>query len=203
MEVMSDAYEDSYGPGRVVGTQLVGAALSWKRFFSRAETKQFLGKDNQVIDVDVPIDPAEKAIHLTLALAPMLPALRALTLEEGTTTVFRVEGIANQRLQIGATGNVSVQGRNMLFLNFGDAARAEQFLATRSAQGMPGVAIKSFEVPNSFVNGLSSNAVPESMARLFPQSPLVVDVTKGANQFGLRPVQIDLLEESIVQGTGQ
>jgi filamentous hemagglutinin len=121
----------------------------------------------------------------------------------GITTVYRVEGAINQRVLIDAAGKVSVQGRNMLFLNFGDAARAEQFLATRVAQGMKGATMKSFQVPTSFVDELAASAVPESMARQFPNAPLVVDVTKAANQFGLRPAQIEALKRAIIQGSGR
>ena len=37
--------------------------------------------------------------------------------------VFRVESPGNARLDIDGAGNVSIQGDNMLFLNFGDEAR--------------------------------------------------------------------------------
>src|SRR6185436_17201081 len=66
---------------------------------------------------------------------------------ETAVTVFRVEGLSNTRIIIGGAGQVSVQGDSMLFLNFGSRARAEQFLATRVGQGMPGVQMKSFQVP--------------------------------------------------------
>jgi hypothetical protein len=123
--------------------------------------------------------------------------------EGGLTTVYRVEGTVNQRLAIDATGNVSIQGQNMLFLNFGDAARAEQFLATRVTQGMEGATMKSFQVQTSFFNELKASGVPESMARQFPDSPIVVDATKAANQFGLRPPQIEALKSVIVPGSGR
>jgi filamentous hemagglutinin len=77
----------------------------------------------------------------------------------------------------------------MLFLNFGSKARAEQFLATRLQQGMPGTRMKSFEVPKSFLDDLRASAVPESMAKQFPGRPLVVDPTKAVDQFGLRREQ--------------
>jgi hypothetical protein len=91
----------------------------------------------------------------------------------------------------------------MLFLNFGDKARAEQFLATRLQQGMPGAQMKSFEVPASFLNDLRASAVPESMAKQFPGRPLLVDPTKASDQFGLRPEQIEALRQAIIQGSGR
>lgn len=120
-----------------------------------------------------------------------------------TTTVYRVEGLPNTRVIIGDGGQVSVQGDQMLFVNFGDKARAEQFLATRVQQGMPGAQMKSFQVTQSFVADLQQAAVPESMAKQFPGSPLLVDPTKAPNQFGLRPEQIKALQNSIIQGSGK
>jgi filamentous hemagglutinin len=88
-------------------------------------------------------------------------------------------------------------------LNFGDAARAEEFLAKRVAQGLEGATIKSFEVPASFAEGVARKAVPEALARQFPNSPLLVDTTKAANQFGLRAPQIEELKKFIIQGSGK
>jgi uncharacterized Zn-binding protein involved in type VI secretion len=119
------------------------------------------------------------------------------------TTVYRVEGDPNTRIIIGENGQVSVQGKQMLFLNFGDKARAESFFNTRVAQGMDGVQMKSFQVPKSFLEELQNSAVPESMAKQFPGRPLLVDPTKAPNQFGLRPEQIDSLQDAIIQGSGK
>jgi hypothetical protein len=68
---------------------------------------------------------------------------------------------------------------------------------------MEGVTTKSFQVPNSFLDEVAASAVPESMARQFPNAPLVVDIAKAANQFGLRPAQIEALEQAIIQGSGR
>jgi RHS repeat-associated protein len=119
------------------------------------------------------------------------------------TTVYRVEGLPNTRVVLGEGGRVIVQGDQMLFLNFGDTARAEQFLATRLEQGMAGVQMKSFEVPRSFYDDLCSSAVPERMAKQFPGRPLIVDPTKAADQFGLRAEQIEALRDVIIQGSGR
>jgi filamentous hemagglutinin len=114
-----------------------------------------------------------------------------------------VEGTPNTRIIIGTSGQVAVQGEQTLFLNFGDRARAEQFLAQRLGQGMPGATVRSFEVPRSFLEDLRTAAVPERLARQFPDRPIVVDVTKAPNQFGLRPEQVDELRRAIIQGTGR
>jgi filamentous hemagglutinin len=55
----------------------------------------------------------------------------------------RVEGLPNTRLVIGDHGQVMVLGDRTLFLNFGDKARALEFLAKRVQQNMPGAAVKS------------------------------------------------------------
>ncbi|MCH8512755.1 MAG: RHS repeat-associated core domain-containing protein [Kiritimatiellae bacterium] len=118
------------------------------------------------------------------------------------TTVYRVEGMPNTRITIGEGGQVTVQGDQMLFLNFGDKQRAQAFLNQRLGQGMPGAQMKSFEVPASFLDDLRAAAVPESMAKQFPGRPILVDPTKAADQFGLRPDQIKALQEAIIQGSG-
>jgi hypothetical protein len=118
-------------------------------------------------------------------------------------TVYRVEGNPNTRLIIGEAGDVSIQGDTTLFLNFGDRARAEEFLATRISQGMPGATIRSFEVRSSLLDELRAIAVPESSARLFPTRPFIVDGTKAPNQLGLRPDQFQLLLQSILAGSGK
>ncbi|MHB0968392.1 MAG: RHS repeat-associated core domain-containing protein [Thermoanaerobaculia bacterium] len=119
-----------------------------------------------------------------------------------TARVFRVEGTPNTRIFISESGNVTVLGDDMLFLNFGSRARAEAFFARRLEQGMPSVMIKEFDVPYSFLDDLRAAAVPERLARQFPDRPILVDPTKAPDQFGLRPEQIRALQGAVVQGTG-
>jgi RHS repeat-associated protein len=114
-------------------------------------------------------------------------------------TVYRVEGAANGRLIIDEAGRVTVTGDNMLFLNFGSRDRAEEFLATRLSQGMSDSQIKEFEVPVSLLDDLRSAAVPESMAQAFPDRPILVDVTKAPDQFGLRQPQMSELQAYIIE----
>jgi len=117
--------------------------------------------------------------------------------------VFRVEGKVNQRISILEGGLVEISGDNMLFLNFGDEQRALEFFEKRIAQGMDDATIKSFDVPGEFLDYLREIAVPEQLAREFPGSPIVVDITKAADQFGLRWEQIEQLIEVIIQGSGE
>jgi RHS repeat-associated protein len=123
--------------------------------------------------------------------------------EGPAVTVYRVEGSQNERIIIGEDGQVSVQGDGMLHLNFGNTARAEQWLAKDLRQQWPGAQMKSFQVPQSFLTDLRENAVPQSMGRLFPTRPQLVDTTKAPDQFGLQPAQIQGLRNAIIQGTGK
>jgi hypothetical protein len=119
----------------------------------------------------------------------------------GLTDVFRVEGPGNERLCIDACGNVSVTGTKTLHLNFGDLERAQSFLQQRLAK-FPDDVIKSFKVPTSYVDSLRSMAVPKELAQQFPNLPIIVDVTKAADQFGLRAAQFEDLVKNIIPGSG-
>lgn len=87
-------------------------------------------------------------------------------------------------------------------MNFGSAARAQEFLGTRLSQGFEGTVIKSFQVRSSYVDALRGSAVPESMARQFPNSPFAVDVNQAADQFGLRAANFEDLLNNIIPGSG-
>lgn len=121
----------------------------------------------------------------------------------GPVTVYRVEGFANQRLSISESGNVSIQGNGMLFLNFGDTARAQSYLQTKIADGLNGAQIKSFQVNRSFLDQLRRSAVPESQKVLYPNSPLRVDINQAPNQFGLRRPSFSDLQRNILPGSGR
>jgi len=131
---------------------------------------------------------------ITLTDANFLSAQR-------TVRVYRVEGTPNTRLILGESGEMVIQGDKTLFLNFGSRARAEEFLAQKIAQGMPGATIKSFEVPKSFLDQMKAVAVPEARGTLNPGRPIIVDITKAPNQLGLRKEQIELLKKNIISDT--
>ena len=102
---------------------------------------------------------------------------------------------------------VSIKNKSkVLWLNFGNRACAEEFLAQRIAQGMPGAQIKSFEVPKAFLVDLRASAVTEAELHANPalrNRPILADTTKAPDQFGLRPPQIIDLEKNIIQGSGR
>ena len=118
-------------------------------------------------------------------------------------TVYRVEGSPNARISIGDDGSVAIQGEQTLFLNFGSKQRAVDFFNKRVEQGLPGAEVKSFQVTKQFFEDIRASAVPESLARQNPGSPILVDPTKAANQFGLRPEQVETLRNAIISGSGK
>jgi hypothetical protein len=121
-------------------------------------------------------------------------------------TVYRTELVGkvpldSRRFMSGSGGSPQVVGigkgrsaLNDLFLNFGDESRALEFYAQKQALGLPAHILK-FQVPRTFLEKLRATSVPENLGKLFPDSPLRVDVTKAADQFSLRPSQIKELEE--------
>lgn len=120
-----------------------------------------------------------------------------------TVRVFRVESPANARLDISPAGDVTVKGDNMLFLNFGDEARAHQFLDQRLAQGHQDTVIKSFDVPRGYAESVSARALPESMARQPDATIIHVDTTKTPSSYGLRSSEFPELQRSIIPGSGR
>lgn len=87
-------------------------------------------------------------------------------------------------------------------MNVGQEGRARAFLSKRVEQGHTRDVIKVFEVRAELVASLRSTAVPEQLARQFPDAPIRVDMAT-PDQFGLRPEQFPDLLRSIVQGTGR
>jgi hypothetical protein len=156
-----------------------------------------------VYEIAMPIGVAKRIAGAGLRIFEGLEEIRLSKVSEGTVMVYRVEGLSNTRVLIGKAGQVAIQGDQTLFLNFGNEARRDAFLAQKLSQDMPGATIKSFEVPESFLSELQRAAVPERMAKMFPGRPIVVDITKAPNQFGLRTPQIKMLRVIVIQGSGK
>lgn len=93
----------------------------------------------------------------------------------------------------------------MLFLNFGDPIRAQEFLSKRLIQGMKGATIKQFEVPQSVLSDLRKQAIYEKDVKLEgnKNKPIKVDINKGDNQFGIRGDKFKELQDQIKQGSGR
>ncbi|WP_410683693.1 hypothetical protein [Citrobacter europaeus] len=121
-----------------------------------------------------------------------------------TVTVYRIEGVPNTRILIGEKGQVTITGETTLYLNFGDKARAQDFLQKHISQNMEGATVKTFEVPTSVLNDLRNSAVKERVARL-PENkgkPVISDPIKADDQYGIRPDKLKDLQDKIIQGAG-
>jgi hypothetical protein len=125
-------------------------------------------------------------------------------------TGYRVEGLGNQRMLVGASGDLEIptvltsKGKGperLLYVGF-DEARAQQFLQQRLEQ-FPSNRVTTFEVPREFVYELRAAAVAEVERSLYPSRPVIADPTKASDQFGLTAQQIERLREVVVQGSGR
>lgn len=89
-------------------------------------------------------------------------------------------------------------------MNFGDKARAQDFLQKHISQNMEGATVKTFEVPTSVLNDLRNSAVKERVTRL-PENkgkPVISDPIKADDQYGIRPDNLKDLQDKIIQGAG-
>ncbi|WNG58822.1 hypothetical protein F0U59_31890 [Archangium gephyra] len=149
----------------------------------------------------------------------------ARSLDQKPVTVYRVEGPDNQRVSINPQGNAHVsksfgsatneskpglykkpmEYQDRAFLNFGDRARADEFLAVRHDQGHPQTVMKAFDVPHDTFEQIRKSSVPESAARVpgNEHRPIRVDVNKGDNQFGLNWKSLQLVNSTAIPGSGR
>jgi hypothetical protein len=127
-----------------------------------------------------------------------------------TIRVYRVEveGSRGNRVSIGAGGTAQIIGDDtrVLWLNFGQPQRAEDFAKQRIRDGAKNVKIKSFEVPLAFYLSLRAIAVKERDVNR-PKSnklrPIMSADPPRGSQLGLRAAHIALLRPIIIQGTGR
>ena len=115
--------------------------------------------------------------------------------------VYRVEGPGNARIHLDDAGNVDISGNSMLYLNFGDRSRADEFLAIRHSQGHTDDVIKAFDMDATYVDSLFERAVPQQGARGAPIQH--VDPTKTDVSLGLASSEFPGLLDHIVQGSGR
>jgi hypothetical protein len=192
-EMQGGSFRDGTGPGALGGLLGYGIALGLGRVFRLPDTQPSPGGVGHQVTF---IQQMRQLLNKT--------GLGTRDTHGGTIDVFRVEGSSNARILIDGGGNVSIPDTNrMLFLNFGQPARASEFLTKKVAERLPGATIKSFKVPERFLYGLRGQAVPEAFASQFPGRPLIVDATRAPDQFGLRSGQIRELLGNIIQGSGK
>ena len=124
--------------------------------------------------------------------------------EEGTVILYRVDDAAFAP-RISADGTVPIVtsrsgGERALFVGF-DQSRAVEF-AQVNRKG--NATITSVEVDASFLDRLRATSVYDKSpaAGLRPNAPLLVDINKGVDQFGLRTSQqIQMLRDAIQPAT--
>lgn len=120
-----------------------------------------------------------------------------------TVKVFRVEGTPDSHIVLGEGGSVAIQdGGKTVWLNFANQARAEEYLARKISKGLPDAQVKSFDVPKSVLDDLRRSAVPEDMVKTFPNRP-IISRDPFPDQYGLRPEQIQSLNNQIIPGSGK
>jgi hypothetical protein len=153
------------------------------------------------------------AADVLLGVAPFVPsfvgwakrggkaALEGINHADDVATLYRVEGVGNERFLIDTLGNVTLHGEGMLFVSF-DSRHAAYFLQKRLNAGYNDV-IKAFEIDASFLQTLRANRVPQRGARLFPGRPQWVDRSVCAECYGIPSNYFDQLQRSIIQGTGR
>jgi RHS repeat-associated protein len=132
-------------------------------------------------------------------LALPKPAGRFFNQPPKTETIFRVQGgtlpnASKVRFVINDAGNVSILGRDMLFVNLGQKGRALEFLAKRGENAQ----LISFEIKAGFAQKLRSIAVEQRLSKLFPGRPIKVDPTKAPDQFGIPSNLFNELQENII-----
>lgn len=123
-----------------------------------------------------------------------------------TITAYRVEGniAPNHRLLISETGEASIVpgNDNVIWLNFGQESRAMSYLQRKIDAGLPGAQLKSFEVDAALVERLRVDAVPERLARMNPNKP-IISADPYPDQFGLPKSYFEDLLNSVKPGTGK
>lgn len=191
----------------LLGKQVLDLAKQWPRLSPDQRALQ-LGRMTGSVTGGLAGGAIGGPAGLAAGRAAAGPASLAGAADE-TVTVYRVEGEGNQRVLIDSNGNVEIPevftragSERNLYLNFGDEARAQQFLQQRLEQ-FPDNSIKSFEVQKSFLDELRGTAVDEQSRSLYPDRPVIADPTKASDQFGLSAQQIGQLRNNIVPGSGK
>ena len=177
-----------YESGRRSATAEFPSAAEVEALFASARS------ESEVIRV--PLAQAER----NPALLPRLtrPLLRSRT---GNRVVFRVEGGGSRTLiEVQPNGNVMVTRGTTIYLNFGSAERALEFLQQNRGSGARLVA---FEVDESWIRSLRTAAIPEHGTGGITGQPRLVDVRFAGDQMEIPPNLIDELQQFIIPSSGR
>ena len=119
--------------------------------------------------------------------------------QSNSDRAYRVQGgESKERILVTSNGNIEIQGKGMLFLNFNQETRALEFLARRGDRSY----MVRFAVESAFLGFLRDISVDEDKARLYPDRPIKVD-THYPDQFGIRSNLFDELLEHVVPGSAE
>ncbi|MGW5331287.1 putative T7SS-secreted protein [Streptomyces bauhiniae] len=130
--------------------------------------------------------------------------------DECRVTVYRKQTShpLSQRVHVDENGNVSITGKNQLYINMsGDIKHTLEF---RSDGGQ----IVSFEVPKGFVEEIRSRAIPQEQPpdwgfskqewkQIKKYYPEISDPTRGVDLYGLPAEVVERMRKVIVPGSGR
>ncbi len=124
---------------------------------------------------------------------------------EKNATVYRTQGgkkpnASQHRIRIDKSGNVKINGDNMLYVTLDDKSHQIYFYEKRGGKDMD-VKIVSFEIPESLAKEIRETAVPQDLGRVHPTKPQISDPTKSTGAFGLPLEYIKKIEEQAIKGS--
>ncbi|WP_405890489.1 DUF6531 domain-containing protein [Streptomyces sp. NBC_00133] len=130
--------------------------------------------------------------------------------DECKVTVYRKQTThpLSQRVHVDENGNVTITGKNQLYLNM--SGKIEHTLEFRGDSGQ----IVSFDVPKSYVDEVRKWAVPQEMPRdldftkaewkeVKKYYPEISDPTKGTDLYGMPGSLLQDLKDNIIPGSGK
>ena len=124
-----------------------------------------------------------------------------------TATIYRTQGgelpnASRERIHIGEKGSVSIEGDDMLYVTINDKNHQVYFYEKRGGSDK-GAYIASFKLPQSLVDEIRNNAVPQQLGKSFPDKPQISDPTKSTGAYGLPKNYIEKLKQQAIQGSGK
>ncbi|UKB81155.1 peptidoglycan-binding domain-containing protein [Chryseobacterium sp. MEBOG07] len=110
-------------------------------------------------------------------------------LEEKNATVYRTQGgkkpnASQHRIRLDKSGNVKINGDNMLYVTLDDKSHQVYFYEKRGGKDLD-VKIVSFEIPESLAKEIRESAVAQDLGKVHPTKPQISDPTKSTGAFGL------------------
>ena len=122
--------------------------------------------------------------------------------------VFRVETPGFERVHLGKAGQIEIpfvgtgRGERALYVTLGNERRAREIARTFKGRAPE---ISAFDVPRETLHFLRRTAVPHRFGKHaeFSSRAQISDPSKGRDQFGLKSLQIEMLRQAAIPGTGR